>query len=482
MVIPLLYWNQDASSSSSDEDDIVGAVAITSFVAASIVTTSTTNLIATDRGSIYDHRTRPRKSRREFDHTGAIQCIHRDYLGSNPLFGKEFSLMFRLSKRRFELLMHDIQAQGIAFYTTEIDRHGKPASSFESRLLLPLKTLAYGVPPHAFIDYFQMSKEFARECCLQFDSAIRTCYMKEFLRLPTKDDLKAICALHKSVHKVDGLAPGSLDCTHTYWKNCPKAWQGSYQGKEGKPSIVLEAIADYHMWFWHASYGYAGTLNDKNILNLSPFHESLLNGTFDELEKQAGVVPYRIGDETFNKLFILVDGIYPQYSRFVKGIKEPVTMEESSFTAWQEGARKDIERAFGHLKSVWHFSSFPIHLHCIKDIAARITTCLILHNMLVSDRVMGDPTEMYNPAAIVDIEEVTVQQPSDLHDVQNRFGNSSQTNDTTASNEHTIAVRNTIVTRKDRWLMLSNTGEHARLYAALLKMKGNNSRNDIRNN
>jgi hypothetical protein len=159
------------------------------------------------------------KKRRVFDHYGALQCIQRDYLGPHPLFGKEFPLMFRLSRPIFELMMQNIQQQQIAFYLTDLDRHGNRASSFQSRLLLPLKTLAYGVPPHAFIDYFQMSEDFARDCCFHFDDAIKKCYAKEFLRLPTKRDLKAICKLHKAVHDVDGMAPGSLDCTHTYWKN-----------------------------------------------------------------------------------------------------------------------------------------------------------------------------------------------------------------------------------------------------------------------
>jgi hypothetical protein len=96
------------------------------------------------------------------------------------------------------------------------------------------------------------------------------------------------------------------------WKNCPKGWQGSYKGKERKPSISLEGICDYHKFVWHASYGYAGTLNDINILNLSPFHERMLDGTFDRLEEDAGVVPCNILEEEFNKLFILVDGIYPR--------------------------------------------------------------------------------------------------------------------------------------------------------------------------
>jgi hypothetical protein len=75
--------------------------------------------------------------------------------------------------------------------------------------------LAYGVPPHTFIDYFQMSPQYARECCKEFDNGMRTIYMNEFLRLPTATDLKNIVKLHKAAHGVDGMI-GSLDCTHTF--------------------------------------------------------------------------------------------------------------------------------------------------------------------------------------------------------------------------------------------------------------------------
>ena len=91
-------------------------------------------------------------------------------------------------------------------------------------------------------------------------------------------------------------------------------------GKEsGGPTVVLEAFADYHLWFWYTSFGYAGSLNDLNILNLSPLLESLVDGSFVELEKSANVVPFRVAGDSFQRLFALVDGIFPPYSRFVKG-------------------------------------------------------------------------------------------------------------------------------------------------------------------
>ena len=162
--------------------------------------------------------------------------------------------------------MEDIAASANRFYLNRVDGYGKVGASFEAKLLLPLKTLGYGVPPHTFRDYFSMSEQLAKDCTIQFDLAIKELYTEEYLRCPTSTDLKNIATLHEAAHGVEGLL-GSLDCSHVYWKNCPVAWQGSYKGKEKKPSIVLEAMCDYNRWFWHASFGYAGTMNDKTIFD-----------------------------------------------------------------------------------------------------------------------------------------------------------------------------------------------------------------------
>jgi hypothetical protein len=60
-----------------------------------------------------------------------------------------------------------------------------------------------------------------------------------------------------------------------------------------------------------------------------------------------------------------VDGIYPSwYARFVKGMREPILVEDKRLTKWQESARKDIERAFGALVQQNKFKAmaYPIHL------------------------------------------------------------------------------------------------------------------------
>ena len=64
---------------------------------------------------------------------------------------------------------------------------------------------------------------------------------------------------------------------------------------------------------------------------------------------------FTIGDDkVFNHLWIHVDGIYPDLSRFVKTLQELVGRRASRYAVWQESARKDIERAFGVLQRKFH--------------------------------------------------------------------------------------------------------------------------------
>jgi hypothetical protein len=308
-----------------------------------------------------------------------------------------------------------------------------------------------------------------------FDKLIQQVYKPEYLRLPTKEDVKALSKLHKAVHQFEGMF-GSLDCMHTVWKNCPIGWQGSYTGKEKKPTIVLEAISDHHLWFWHAAYGYAGVLNDTTILSLSPFMSSLVDGSFQEIEKEA--VPFLIGDEAFTKMYILVDGIYPQYTRFVHGIKEPTNKTQSKYTKWQEASRKDIERAFGVLQGKWQCIARPMHTMDLHLVSRRMSACLILHNMCVSDRVMEDVYARYDPSYSVYENESAIEYPNDMNEHQNGIANNDRATIGTANADVPTLD---MLTRRERWVSLKNTEEFIRLHAAIQKQLMRRSKNTARN-
>ena len=146
------------------------------------------------------------------------------------------------------------------------------------------------------------------------------------------------------------LFPLSVSCLCVLcklpWANCPVAHQGQYQGKEGKPTIVVEALADHNLYAWHAVFIYAGTLNDISIWDSSYLLQSLCDGSFSDLD-----FPFTIGGQSFDQLWMLVDGIYPSLARFVKPLTVPIGDCEALFSMWQESKRKDIERFFGVFKS-----------------------------------------------------------------------------------------------------------------------------------
>jgi hypothetical protein len=234
----------------------------------------------------FDLRKLPWRSRITYDHERVTQQLKDDWLGPTPRFDDDkFKLIFRISKDRYLRLRKDVIDAKINFYILKTDAVGRMGACLDARLLLPLKVLAYGVAPSAFFDQFQMSGAFMRDCLLEFDAMMEKLYQLEYLRLPTPADLKNENTLQKHVHGREGLF-GSLDCMHVYWSKCPLAWQGSYKGSKGKSTVVLEAISDYSRRFCHASFGYCGNLNDKTIFDLSPFLESLVDGTFFSRRKR----------------------------------------------------------------------------------------------------------------------------------------------------------------------------------------------------
>jgi hypothetical protein len=69
----------------------------------------------------------------------------------------------------------------------------------------------------------------------------------------------------------------------------------------------------------------------------------------------------------------------PEWAVFVKSIRAPQSVEHKLFTEYQEGARKDVECAFGILQS-----RFCI-LRRSGDLEDIMLGCIILHNMIIED-------------------------------------------------------------------------------------------------
>ena len=53
-----------------------------------------------------------------------------------------------------------------------------------------------------------------------------------------------------------------------------------YSGHVHEPKIILEAVASYDLWIWHAFFGLPGSHNDINVLERSSVFTLLSEGSF----------------------------------------------------------------------------------------------------------------------------------------------------------------------------------------------------------
>ncbi|KAL0742324.1 hypothetical protein Bca4012_083837 [Brassica carinata] len=171
---------------------------------------------------------------------------------------------------------------------------------------------------------------------------------------------------------------GSIDCMHWEWKNCPTAWKGQYARGSEKPTIVLEAVASYDLWIWHAFFGCPGTLNDINILDRSPVFDDIING-------EAPRVCFSVNGNQYRMAYYLTDGIYPKWATFIQSISLPQGPQAVLFAQHQEAARKDVERAFGVLQARFAIVNNPARVWDKAKIGKIMRACIILHNMIVEN-------------------------------------------------------------------------------------------------
>ena len=103
------------------------------------------------------------------------------------------------------------------------------------------------------------------------------------------------------------------------------------------------------------------------------------------LESRAPEVQYNVNGNDYNMGYYLRDGIYPEWATFVKTIPRPQGDKRRLFSKYQEGQRKDVERAFGVLQSRFAIIRGPSRFWDKGDLAKIMRACIILHNMIVED-------------------------------------------------------------------------------------------------
>jgi hypothetical protein len=131
-------------------------------------------------------------------------------------------------------------------------------------------------------------------------------------------------------------------------------------------------------------YGYgmhSSVYQGHSIINV--LHRSHL---FDRLvEGKAPAVNYTINGHKYDMGYYLADGIYPNWSAFVKSIKAPANEKDQNFTVAQESLRKDVERAFGVLQARFAIVRGPARFWDVATLRNIMKACIIMHNMIIED-------------------------------------------------------------------------------------------------
>ncbi|XP_021861051.1 uncharacterized protein [Spinacia oleracea] len=113
-----------------------------------------------------------------------------------------------------------------------------------------IRMLAYGCAADQVDEYLKLGPSTAKECLTHFVDGVIREFSTEYLRKPTSEDLVRL--LRQGEERGFRGMMGSIDCMHWEWKNCPAGWKGMYQGRSKRATVILEAVASWDLWIWHA--------------------------------------------------------------------------------------------------------------------------------------------------------------------------------------------------------------------------------------
>ncbi|XP_074324057.1 uncharacterized protein LOC141660980 [Apium graveolens] len=161
-------------------------------------------------------------------------------------------------------------------------------------------------------------------------------------------------------------------------KKLSKSMEGMFMsGHKGVATIILEVVASSDLWIWHLFVGVVSN-NDLNVLNRSPVIDDVLQG-------RAREVNFTINGNNYNMGYYLTDGIYPEWSTFVKMIPRPQSEKRKLFSKYQESQRKDVEPTFGVLQSRFAIIRGLARFWDRTDLERIMKACIIIHNIIVED-------------------------------------------------------------------------------------------------
>ena len=325
----------------------------------------------------------PGKSRnKKRDFVAAYSKLVKDYFsGEDSIFSEaDFERCFRMKRAVFTRIWTAVE--GYPPFVQRRDATGKLGIHPLCRFTACLRYLAYGDAYDREDENLYISETSLMVSVKALTKIVKQLFGSAYLnRCPTRGELEAICK-HNANKGFPGLF-ASWDCKHFNWKNCPMRLAGQHVGhaEGGKKTLILESISDHRRFLWYTNFGDPGSLNDTNVLDKSSIVYAIMAAILCLV-----VTPYVINGTERDHAYFLTDGIYPEWSIFVKTFQVKSDPKKQLFGDRQEAVRKDIECAFGILVQKFHILQRPLRNWYLDEMKELLECCVIFHNIVVEDR------------------------------------------------------------------------------------------------
>ncbi|XP_006657810.1 uncharacterized protein LOC102718376 [Oryza brachyantha] len=329
------------------------------------------------------HRRGERKYVRR-NHEEGHQRLVKDYFSEDPIYNdKLFHARYRMRRPLFLRIVHAL-GEWSPYFTNRRDASSHQGISPLQKCTAAICTLACGSLGDAIDKYVEIGKSTALECLERFVEGVIDIFGEEYLRSPTSEDMQHILQLNEA-RGFPGML-GSIGCMHWEWKNCPVIWKRHLTHTDhGDATMILEAVASHDHWIWHAFFGAVGSNNEITILSQPQLFTEALKG-------QATQVQFSVNGRQYNTGYYLADRIYPEGNVFIKTVPLPQSEKDRLFVRHQEGARKDVQEAFGLLQSRFAIVRGPTRFFQQETLVKVMQACIILHNMTLEDeKEMASP-------------------------------------------------------------------------------------------
>ncbi|KAJ9552398.1 hypothetical protein OSB04_016443 [Centaurea solstitialis] len=293
-----------------------------------------------------------------------------DYFSDNPMYDNgNFSRRFRMSHRLFLRIVADLERE-LDYFKQQWDARGCVSA---------IRQLAYGSAADASDEYLRMSETTSRDCLENFCQGdnIYESQLLTIFRLYTH------CMNKHTVYPACLVA--LIVCIGT----------GKIVPSHGGVNSIEVIILDRRSGRIARSMDLArilrvpGATNDIIVVN----QPLVFNDIFEDKAPDSSFV---VNDIHYKHEYYLADGIYPEWSTFVKAFRYPTDERRVEFKKRQESARKDIERTFATLKDKWHVVKRPARVWSQRKLQEIMYTCIILDNMIRGDEGFShyhfDPT------------------------------------------------------------------------------------------